>query len=64
MDSVKELKHVKLLKHSGAYWKGDKDNQMLQRIYGVAFDTKEDLDSHLQALEEAKKRDHKNWDGK
>lgn len=59
VDSVKELKHVKLLKHSGAYWKGDSQNQMLQRIYGVAFDTKEALDSHLQALEEAKKRDHK-----
>ncbi len=59
VDSVKELKHVKLLKHSGAYWKGDKNNKMLQRVYGIAFDTKEDLDSYLAALEEAKKRDHK-----
>lgn len=59
VDSVKELKNVKLLKHSGAYWKGDKNNKMLQRVYGIAFDTKEDLDSYLEALEEAKKRDHK-----
>lgn len=59
VDSVKELKNFKLLKHSGAYWKGDASNQMLQRIYGVCFDTKEELDSHLEALEEAKKRDHK-----
>lgn len=59
VESVKQLKNVKLLKHSGAYWKGDSNNKMLQRIYGVAFDTKEDLESHLQALEEAKKRDHK-----
>lgn len=59
VDSVKELKNVKLLKHSGAYWKGDKNNKMLQRVYGIAFDTKEDLDGYLQALEEAKKRDHK-----
>lgn len=59
VDSVKELKNFKLLKHSGAYWKGDANNKMLQRVYGIAFDTKEELESHLQALEEAKKRDHK-----
>lgn len=59
VDSVKELKNVKLLKHSGAYWKGDKNNKMLQRVYGIAFDTKEDLEGYLEALEEAKKRDHK-----
>lgn len=59
VDSVKELKNFKLLKHSGAYWKGDKDNKMLQRVYGICFDTKEDLDNYLEALEEAKKRDHK-----
>lgn len=59
VDTVKELKNVKLLKHSGAYWKGDKDNKMLQRVYGIAFDTKEDLDGYLEALEQAKKRDHK-----
>lgn len=59
VDSVKELKNFKLLKHSGAYWKGDANNKMLQRVYGIAFDTKEQLENHLAALEEAKKRDHK-----
>lgn len=59
VDSVKELKNFKLLKHSGAYWKGDANNKMLQRVYGICFDTKEDLDAYLEALEEAKKRDHK-----
>jgi threonyl-tRNA synthetase len=58
-ESTKELKHVKLLKVSGAYWKGDAKNKMLQRVYGIAFDTQEDLDAHLHLLEEAKKRDHK-----
>lgn len=59
VDSVKQLKNFKLLKHSGAYWKGDSDNKMLQRVYGIAFDTKEELDDYLNFLEEAKKRDHK-----
>jgi threonyl-tRNA synthetase len=59
VESVKELKNFKLLKHSGAYWKGDANNKQLQRVYGICFDTKEDLENHLQALEEAKKRDHK-----
>ena len=54
VESVKQLKNVKLLKHSGAYWKGDKNNKVLQRVYGIAFDTKEDLDGYLEALEEAK----------
>ncbi len=57
--NTKELKYFKLLKVSGAYWKGDANNKMLQRIYGVAFNTKEELDTHLYQLEEAKKRDHK-----
>jgi len=57
--SVKELKFYKLLKVSGAYWKGDSDNKMLQRIYGICFTTQEELDNHLNMLEEAKKRDHK-----
>ena len=48
-----------MLKHSGAYWKGDANNKMLQRVYGICFDTKEELEAHLEALEEAKKRDHK-----
>lgn len=59
VDSVKELKNFKLLKHSGAYWKGDANNKMLQRVYGICFDTKEQLDEYLNTLEEAKKRDHK-----
>ena len=59
VDTVKELKNFKLLKVSGAYWKGDSKNKMLQRIYGVCFDTKEELDHHLQELEEAAQRDHR-----
>ena len=59
VDTVKELKYFKLLKVSGAYWKGDANEKMLQRIYGVCFDTQEKLDEYLNLLEEAKKRDHK-----
>ena len=58
VETVKELKYFKLLKVSGAYWKGDAKNKMLQRIYGVCFDTEEALKEHLNLLEEAKKRDH------
>ena len=57
--TVKELKYFKLLKVSGAYWKGDANNKMLQRIYGICFNTEEELAEHLNFLEEAKKRDHK-----
>lgn len=59
VDTVKELKFFKLLKVSGAYWKGDANNKMLQRVYGICFDTQEALDQHMYMLEEAKKRDHK-----
>ncbi len=59
VDTVKELSNFKLLKVSGAYWKNDANNQMLQRIYGICFDTKEALEEHLNLLEEVKKRDHK-----
>ena len=59
VESVKMCKNFKLLKHSGAYWKGDSNNKMLQRVYGICFDTKEQLEAHLEELEEAKKRDHK-----
>ena len=59
VDTVKELKHFKLLKVSGAYWKGDANNKMLQRIYGICFDTEEELNDYLEFLEEAKKRDHR-----
>lgn len=59
VETVKACKNFKLMKHSGAYWKGDKDNKVLQRIYGVCFETPEALEEHLNLLEEAKKRDHK-----
>ena len=59
VESVKECKNFKLLKVSGAYYKGDSKNKMLQRIYGVCFDNKEDLEKHLALLEEAKERDHR-----
>ena len=59
VESVKELKNFKLLKVSGAYWKGDVNNKVLQRIYGICFPTSEELDSYLQELEEAKQRDHR-----
>ena len=59
VDNTKELKNFKLLKVSGAYWKNDAKNHMLQRIYGICFDTKEELDSYLEELAEAKERDHR-----
>ena len=59
VDNVKLCKHFKLIRHSGAYWKGDSKNKMLQRIYGVCFPTAEELEAHLQLLEEAKERDHR-----
>ena len=59
VDTVKELKYFKLLKFSGAYWKNDAKNKMLQRIYGICFENEEDLNAHLQELEEAKERDHR-----
>lgn len=59
VDTTKEIKYFKLLKVSGAYWKGDAKNKMLQRIYGVCYDNEEDLEKHLKMLEEAKQRDHR-----
>ena len=59
VETVKLCENFKLIKHSGAYWKGDKNNKVLQRIYGVCFPTKEELEAHLQLLEEAKERDHR-----
>ncbi len=59
VESTKELRHFKLLKCSGAYYKGDSKNKMLQRIYGVCYKNEEDLESHLKELEEAKERDHR-----
>ena len=59
VESVKLLKNFKLTKFSGAYYKGDANNKMLQRIYGVCFFNKEDLDNYLEELESAKERDHR-----
>lgn len=59
VETVKMCKNFKLIKHSGAYWKGDKNNKVLQRIYGVCFPTAEELEEHLNLLEEAKERDHR-----
>ncbi|MCR4943836.1 MAG: threonine--tRNA ligase [Clostridium sp.] len=56
--SIKNVKAIKLLKSTGAYWKGSEKNKMLSRIYGTAFLKKADLDAHLEALEEARQRDH------
>jgi threonyl-tRNA synthetase len=57
--STGKLKHFKLMKVAGAYWRGDHRNEMLQRIYGTAWASKEDLQQHLTMLEEAEKRDHR-----
>ncbi len=59
VETVKELKYYKLLKCSGAYFKGDKNNKMLQRVYGICFDTEEGLNEYIAFLEEAKERDHR-----
>ena len=57
--STGKLKHFKLMKLAGAYWRGDHRNEMLQRIYGTAWATKDELQQHLTMLEEAEKRDHR-----
>lgn len=59
VENVKEIGAFKLWKLAGAYWRGDENNPQMQRIYGLAFATKEDLDHYLKMLEEAKKRDHR-----
>ena len=59
VENTKQCRYFKLLKHSGAYWKGDKNNKVLQRIYGVCLPTQEELDAHLADLEDAKMRDHR-----
>ena len=56
VNTTKSLKHFKLLKVSGAYYKGDSKNKVLQRIYGICFENEEDLEKHLEALEDAKKK--------
>ncbi|MCZ8236516.1 MAG: threonine--tRNA ligase, partial [Inhella sp.] len=57
--STGKLKHFKLMKVAGAYWRGDSKNEMLQRIYGTAWASKEDLQNYLTQIEEAEKRDHR-----
>ena len=57
--STGHLRHFKLMKVAGAYWRGDHRNEMLQRIYGTAWATKDDLQQYLRRLEEAEKRDHR-----
>ena len=57
--STGKLKHFKLMKLAGAYWRGDHRNEMLQRIYGTAWATKDELQQHLTMIEEAEKRDHR-----
>lgn len=59
MPTTAKLKNVKLLSVSGSYWRGDSDRQQLQRIYGISFPKKKELDDYLYLLEEAKKRDHR-----
>ena len=59
VETTKDLGAFKLLNTAGAYWRGDETRPMLQRIYGTAWDTQEELDKHLWRLEEAKKRDHR-----
>ncbi len=59
MPTTAKLKNVKLLSVSGSYWRGDSDRQQLQRIYGISFPKKKELDDYLNFLEEAKKRDHR-----
>ena len=59
VETTKKMKYFKLIKHSGAYFKGDSKNKMLQRIYGVCFETEEDLNAYLNELEERKQRDHR-----
>lgn len=59
VETTKKMKYFKLIKHSGAYFKGDSKNKMLQRIYGVCFETEEDLNNYLNELEERKQRDHR-----
>ena len=57
--STSKLKVFKLMKLAGAYWRGDSNNEMLQRVYGTAWENKKDLEDYLYRLEEAEKRDHR-----
>ncbi|MGO1579965.1 MAG: threonine--tRNA ligase [Peptoniphilaceae bacterium] len=59
LEGIKNIKAIKLLSIAGAYWRGDEKNKMLQRIYGISFEKKKQLDEYLERLEEAEKRDHR-----
>ena len=59
LPNVKKVKAFKLLSVAGAYWRADQSNKMLQRVYGIAFEKKKDLDDYIQMMEEAKLRDHR-----
>lgn len=59
VENTGEVGAFKLMRVAGAYWRGDEKNAQMQRLYGVAFETQEELDSHISMLEEAKKRDHR-----
>lgn len=59
MEKTSQIKAINLTSVAGAYWRGDSDKKMLQRIYGTAFPSQEDLDEYLKRIEEAKKRDHR-----
>ena len=59
MPTTKSMKYFKLTKVSGAYYKGDSNNKMLQRIYGVCFENEEDLNEYIKEMEEAAMRDHR-----
>jgi len=59
VENTSEIRHFKLMSIAGAYWRGDVNNKMLTRLYGTAFETREELDLYLHNLEEAKKRDHR-----
>lgn len=59
MNSTGQIKAIRLMSVAGAYWRGSEKNKMLQRIYGTAFPSQEELDAHIERLEEAKKRDHR-----
>lgn len=59
LPTTKKVKSIKLLNVTGAYWRGDEKNKMLQRVYGISFEKNKDLEAYLHMLEEAKKRDHR-----
>ena len=61
LQSTGKVKSIKILTSSGAYWRGDEHNKMLQRIYGISFPKASELEEYLNMIEEAKKRDHRKW---